>query len=111
MANVDSVRFDFRSSLRNPDFRQGKKYESQAIKEICPQLYTKNFKKQPVPRQFAVFENSLPGTDDPNYKSCLIQRAMTRTSGVRDLIFMSHMTKDKDNIGGKFANDDEHREY
>ena len=30
---------------------------------------------------------------------------------VRDAIFMSHMTKEKDNIGGKFFNEDEHREY
>ena len=36
MANIDSVRFDFKSSLRNPHFLMGKKYESQAIKDIFP---------------------------------------------------------------------------
>ena len=39
MANIDGMKFDFKSSIRNPDFHSGKQYESQGIKEICPHLY------------------------------------------------------------------------
>ena len=28
MVNIDNVRFDFKSSLRNPHYRQGKQYET-----------------------------------------------------------------------------------
>ena len=53
----------------------------------------------------------MPDITDEHYKKNLIQRALMKKSSVRDTIFMSHMTKEKDNIGGKFFNDDEHRAY
>lgn len=44
MASIDGKKFDFKSSLRNPDFLSGKHYESLELKKICPNLYNKKFK-------------------------------------------------------------------
>ena len=78
MVNINAARFDFKSSIRNPNFLMGKQYESQGIKQVCPHLYAKNFKKESVPRQFAVFDNALPSVSDPEYKKSLILRAQMR---------------------------------
>ena len=52
LVNIEKLRFDFKSSIRNPDFRSGKQYHSLEIKKIFPNLYNKNFNKEAVPRQF-----------------------------------------------------------
>ena len=44
MVSIEGKQFDFKSSLRNPDFRSGKQYESLELKKICPNLYVKKFK-------------------------------------------------------------------
>ena len=32
MVSIEGVRFDYKNSLRNPDYRQGRQYENEALK-------------------------------------------------------------------------------
>ena len=77
MVNVDNVRFDFKNSLRNPNFRSGKQYESIGLRKLCPNLFVTKFRKESVPRQMSYkeLENQLPSMTDANYKESLILRA------------------------------------
>ena len=112
MVNVDSFRFDFKNSIRNSDFRAGKQYESLELKKICPNLYIKKFKKDPVPRQFShnTLDYKLPGMTDPEYKQSLILRAQMRKTNVRDLIYMSHLSWDR--VGtGKFNSEVDRKKF
>ena len=45
MVNIEAVRFDFKNSIRNPDYRQGRQYENEAIKQLFPEQYSKRFVK------------------------------------------------------------------
>lgn len=94
MVNVDNVRFDFKNSLRNSNFRSGKQYESIGLRKLCPNLFVTKFRKESVPRQMSYkeLENQLPSMTDANYKESLILRAQMRKANVRDMVFMSHMS-------------------
>lgn len=112
MTNVDAVRFDFKSSMRNSYLRSGMQYENSGLRSLCPNLFAKKFKKDPVPRQTSHidFENKLPNILDPNYKENLIQRAQMRKTNARDLIFMSHMSQDR-TVSGKFKTEVERKAH
>lgn len=67
LVNIEKYRFDFKSSLRNEDYRMGKQYDNHELKQLFPSLYYKNFKKDPVPLQFTAPENTLPVMTDPSF--------------------------------------------
>ena len=50
LVNVNKVRFDFKNSIRNADYREGRQYDSEELKQLFPQLYNKTFKKDAVPK-------------------------------------------------------------
>ena len=109
MQKIDSAGFEVKKSFHN---KNTSKYESKGLRQLCPNLFVKKFKKDPVPRQFNFkeMENTLPSTDDPSFKENLIQRANQRKTNTRDMIFMSHLSRDR-TVMGKFKSGNERRAY
>lgn len=111
MTSIEHVRFDFKSANRNPHFRSGKQYESHELKQICPNLYAKKFKKPPVPRQLSMVEpDAVFDMTETEYKKSLVIRAQMRKVNVRDTIFMSHLAHDR-TVTGKFKSEADRRKH
>jgi len=55
-------------------------------------------------------EHKLPSMRDPEYKKNFIQRVQMRKTNVRDLVFMSHLSSDR-NGTGKFKSEAESKKY